>query len=62
MPDEIDRAQAQEEQLTAIAQRFRKPEGPKATGVCLWCHDPVNPGIRWCSAGCRDDFEKAGGV
>jgi len=63
MADEIDRAQAQEEQLTAIAQRFRKREGPEPTGFCLNCGEPLRGAHRWCDADCRTDYElRTGGV
>jgi hypothetical protein len=28
-----------------------------ATGFCLFCDDPVDPGRRWCDAQCRDDWQ-----
>lgn len=34
----------------------------EATGRCLWCDEPVAPGLRWCPAthpgeGCMTDWE-----
>ncbi|MCX7083934.1 MAG: hypothetical protein NTY69_00145 [Methylococcales bacterium] len=28
-----------------------------ATGLCLFCDEPVDPGRRWCDAQCRDDWQ-----
>lgn len=32
------------------------PESP----TCLWCSTPTVGGARWCSASCRDDWQKYG--
>ena len=58
MADIFDRATELEEQAREIALRARKPEGPKATGYCLECGEPVEEGRRWCGARCRDLWEK----
>ena len=34
----------------AIAAASRGASGPKATGRCLWCDEPVVEGLRWCPA------------
>lgn len=57
MTDVFDRATEREEMDREIALRARKPEGPKATGYCLECGEPVEEGRRWCTAGCRDLWE-----
>ena len=57
MTDIFDRATEREEMDREIALRARKPEGPEATGRCLWCGDETTQGRRWCSAQCRDEWE-----
>ena len=27
-------------------------------GECLFCEEPLPPGLRWCGVECRDDWEK----
>ena len=56
--DIVDQANAISEVYTRAAVSTRKPEGPKATGYCLWCEDPVESPRRWCDADCRDQWEK----
>lgn len=62
--DPNDRASEQEEQMRAAALRFKKPEGPRGTGYCLHCEDDLDLpaadeiGRRWCTAHCRDEWEK----
>jgi hypothetical protein len=29
-----------------------------ATGQCLSCEEPLPPGMRWCGAECRDDWQR----
>ncbi len=58
MADMFDLASEREEMDRTIALRVRKPEGPKPTGRCLWCDEPVEEGRRWCDAGCRTDWER----
>ena len=55
--DISDTATRHEELRREIALRERKPEGPAATGLCLFCSEPVPPGHRWCDTDCRDDWE-----
>ncbi|MBS0474748.1 MAG: DUF2116 family Zn-ribbon domain-containing protein [Proteobacteria bacterium] len=55
--DISDKATEREEQDRDIALHQRKPEGPAATGQCLYCEDPLPPGKRWCCTACRDDWE-----
>ena len=54
MTDVFDIASENEERYTEKARQFRKPEGPKATGECLWCGEELEDGRRWCGASCRD--------
>ena len=57
--DDIDRGCELEARYREAALSVRKPEGPKATGECLWCGDPVEQGRRWCPGGeCRDSWER----
>lgn len=59
MSDPIDRASEQEEMARASALvTSRKPEGPAATGECLYCGEPLTEGRRWCNAEHRDLWEK----
>ena len=59
MADIYDRATEREEMDREIALRARKPEGPKATGSCLHCGEPVTDGRRWCpGVECRDSWER----
>lgn len=56
--DEIDHLNARDERLMEALVAVRKPEGPKPTGRCLCCDDPLPLERRWCDADCRDDYEK----
>lgn len=62
MSDNLDVASEREELERTLAQTIRKPEGPIATGRCLFCDEIVDDGLRWCDNWCRDDWEdvKAG--
>lgn len=40
----------------------RKPEGPVATGFCLNCGEPLEPGVRWCNRDCSTDWSKRDAV
>ena len=57
MADFADLGSAREQQDLELALQQRKPEGPCATGVCLYCGWALPDGRRWCSASCRDDWE-----
>jgi hypothetical protein len=58
--DDIDKLQAHEEILhrTHLEQSRRDTGGAIATGECLFCEAPLPPGLRWCGAECRDDWQK----
>ena len=62
MSDNLDVASEREELERTLAQTIRKPEGPLATGRCLWCDEIVDDGVRWCAVWCRDDWEDAKAV
>ena len=55
MADIVD--QAQDQNPDAMATRQRKPEGPKFTGYCHYCDEPVASPKRFCDEACRDDWE-----
>lgn len=59
MSDTLDEAAALEERERSFAQTIRKPEGPIATGRCLWCDEIVDDNTRWCNAPHRDAWERA---
>lgn len=58
MPDDLDRAAEREALDRDLALRVRRPEGPAATGACLYCGEPLPSGVRWCATECRDDWER----
>ena len=59
MADIFDRATEREEMDRERALKMRKPEGPKATGSCLECGEPVEEGRRWCmGVECRNLWER----
>lgn len=59
--DEIDRAQARDEQdrEAAVAAARRSRPGLAYTGCCHWCGDITGGGRRFCDADCRDDYDRA---
>lgn len=56
--DDIDRAADHIERERAGQLARRKPAGPVAVGFCLWCHEDLAPGQRWCDASCTRSWEK----
>lgn len=59
MADEVDRTvERQEREEAYLRAASRKPAGPIATGMCLYCEEIVADGVRWCSAEHRDNWEK----
>lgn len=58
--DEADRASQQEEANLADAlRRSTKPAGPKPTGYCLFCDEPLCERLRWCPGmDCRERYER----
>lgn len=57
--DEADIASDLMERELQLALRSRVWESQESTGHCLWCDKPLEPGLRWCDADCRDDWERA---
>lgn len=58
MSDIIDAANDQAELVLSVELSYRRPNGPKPTGRCLWCGEDVAPDRRWCDSDCRDQFER----
>ena len=58
MSDIIDDANNQAELALQILLQARRAAGPAATGFCLSCEAPLEPGLRWCNVHCRDDHER----
>ncbi len=57
--DVFDQATEIEDRYREAALQSRKPQGPQARGVCLWCGEAVEDGRRWCGPECRDAWQKA---
>jgi hypothetical protein len=57
--DIVDQANEVAELHRQAGIKQRRPEGPKATGECLNCGEPVASPRRWCDAACRDEWEKS---
>ena len=59
MADEADITGEREEfvHLGNLA-KSRKPEGPRPTGFCLNCDEPLVPFQRWCDSACTEDWER----
>lgn len=57
--DDADRtAERTEREAPLLLKAAKKPEGPKATGFCCWCSEPLEKlEDRFCDEYCRDDFE-----
>jgi len=54
--DDLDRAKDTELLYRQQGMRNKRPEGPRATGVCLYCEEPCAG--RWCSIECRDSWSE----
>jgi hypothetical protein len=57
--DEADRAQIEIEHALlgrVAAARARTLVAP--VGACLNCGEELPEGVRWCDAGCRDDWAR----
>lgn len=58
--DDADRTQERaEKEAAALVLASKRPEGPAATGECLWCGEPTDNTRRWCDAECRDQWAKS---
>ena len=59
MADEADiTADRAERERDAMMRATRKPEGPRPTGFCIYCAEPVAAALRYCCVECRDDDER----
>lgn len=56
----IDRAQEEVERQLERSLQLARNQSVKyhAIGNCLNCEEPLDEGLRWCDADCRDDFLK----
>ena len=63
MSDEIDLANDLLQQMidAGIKQAQGNINTHNESGQCIWCSEPVQDGRRWCSADCRNDYEKHNG-
>lgn len=59
MADDIDLAQERDAKMLNSQIAARKPEGPKPNGKCYTCAELLPEPLRWCDAGCRDDYERS---
>lgn len=63
MSDEIDSANELLQKM--IDAGIKKANGEinmhNDTGECIWCGEAVDDNRRWCSADCRNDYEKFNG-
>lgn len=57
MADIADLAQEHMEKHSPLNMATRKPEPPPADGLCLYCDEPVDAGVRFCSTECCRDWE-----
>lgn len=51
-----DDASMREEQFLEAAPATRKPDGPVATGRCLYCNAELPDTRRWCDKWCQEDW------
>ena len=51
-----DDASMREEQFLNAALATRKPDGPTATGRCLYCNAELPDTRRWCDEWCQEDW------
>lgn len=58
MADIADIGNDLEERYRQETLAVRREEGPKTTGACLYCGEPVEEGRRRCSAECRDGWQR----
>lgn len=59
MPDDADVTADRAEREQALLMRAtRRPDGPRPSGFCHYCAEPVAAALRYCSIECRDDAER----
>lgn len=56
--DIVDQAQEAEALFIELAKKAITLAAPAlpANGVCYNCQSPLDPGLRFCDADCRDDY------
>ena len=52
-----DDASMREEHFLKVALATRKPDGPTATGRCLYCNAELPDTRRWCDGWCAEDWQ-----
>ena len=52
-----DDASMREEQFLKVALQKRKPDGPTATGRCLYCNAELSDTRRFCDGWCAEDWQ-----
>ena len=52
-----DDATMREEQFLKVALATRKPDGPTATGRCLYCNAELSSVRRFCDGWCAEDWQ-----
>ena len=52
-----DDASMREEQFLNAALATRKPDGPTATGRCLYCNAELSDTRRFCDGWCAEDWQ-----
>lgn len=57
MADIADRAAEQNAAAEMADLSRRMPEGPIATGACLYCGSGLPHGMRWCDKACQKDWQ-----
>ncbi len=55
--DVSDQGSVREEEERERALALRRTEGPRPTGLCLFCGLVLTSGKRWCDAECRDEWQ-----
>ena len=59
MADDADiTADRSERERDMLMRATRRADGPKPTGFCNYCAEPVSAALRFCCVECRDDFER----
>lgn len=58
MTDIADAADAAIDAEMRDALSHKRPQGPEPCGACHFCGQDLAPGLRWCDAECREDWER----
>lgn len=58
--DDVDLAQTEiEHSLRGYLALATSSQAVAGTGACLNCGEPLRAELRWCDAGCRDDWARS---